>query len=95
MPPSHEEDNSPATIPVERIQTGVRLEKQLVKVLKALAEHKDMTLGELLEGVLLHALEGKQPFSKDTLALIAQLRTIYGMQIDASSSHRLRDKRGA
>lgn len=82
-------------IPVERIQTGVRLEKQLVKVLKALAEHKDMTLGELLEGVLLHALEGKQPFSKDTLALIAQLRTIYGMQIDASASHRLRDKRGA
>ncbi|CAN7456207.1 hypothetical protein LJR118_003055 [Acidovorax sp. LjRoot118] len=93
MPPNPE-DSTP-TIPVERIQTGVRLEKQLVKVLKALAEHKDMTLGELLEGVLLHALEGKQPFSKDTLALIAQLRTIYGMQIDASSSHRLRDKRGA
>jgi hypothetical protein len=87
--------SSDDSIPVERIQTGVRLEKRLVKVLKALSEHKDMTLGELLEGVVLHALEGKQPFSKDTLALIAQLREIYGLQLDAASSHRLKDKRGA
>ena len=91
MPETSPED----AIPVERIQTGVRLEKKLVKVLKALSEHKDMTLGELLEGVVLHAIEGKQPFSKDTLALIAQLREIYGLQLDASSSHRLRDKKGA
>lgn len=83
------------TIPVERIQTGVRLEKKLVKVLKALSEHKDMTLGELLEGIVLHALEGKQPFSRDTLALIAKLREIYDLQLDASSSHRLKDKKGA
>ncbi|HZH44005.1 MAG TPA: hypothetical protein VEY50_08000 [Lysobacter sp.] len=91
MPRTHDDDS----IPVERIQTGVRLEKRLVKVLKALSEHKDMTLGELLEGIVLHALEGKQPFSKETLALIAQLRQIYDLQLDASSSHRLRDKRGA
>ena len=82
-------------IPVERIQTGVRLEKRLVKVLKALSEHKDMTLGELLEGIVLHALEGKQPFSKDTLALIAQLKQIYGLELDANASHRLRDRKGA
>ena len=82
-------------IPVERIQTGVRLEKRLVKVLKALSEHKDMTLGELLEGIVLHALEGKQPFSKDTLALIAQLKHIYGLELDAGASHRLRDRKGA
>jgi len=83
------------SISVERIQTGVRLEKRLVKVLKALAEHKDMTLGELLEGIALHALEGKQPFSKDTLALAAQLRQIYGLELDANASHRLRDRKGA
>ncbi len=82
-------------IPVERIQTGVRLEKRLVKVLKALSEHKDMTLGELLEGVLLHALEGKQPFSKETLALIAKLKEIYGLDLDAGAAHRLRDRKGA
>ena len=83
------------SISVERIQTGVRLEKRLVKVLKALAEHKDMTLGELLEGIALHALEGKQPFSKDTLALVAQLRQIYGLELDANASNRLRDRKGA
>ncbi len=82
-------------ISVERIQTGVRLEKRLVKVLKALSEHKDMTLGELLEGVLLHALEGKQPFSRETLALIAKLKEIYGLDLDAGASHRLRDRKGA
>jgi predicted DNA-binding ribbon-helix-helix protein len=80
---------------VERIQTGVRMEKRLVKVLKALAEHKDLTLGELLEGIVLHALEGKQPFSRHTLELVAQLRAIYGLDLDASSSHRLRDRKGA
>jgi hypothetical protein len=81
-------------IPVERIQTGVRIEKRLLKVLKALAEHKDMSLGELLEGIVLHALEGKQPFSAQTLALIAQLKAIYGLELDAKSSHRLKDRRG-
>ncbi len=83
------------SIPVERIQTGVRLEKRLVKVLKALSEHRDMTLGELLEGIVLHALEGKQPFSKETLALIAQLKEIYGLELDANASHRLRDRKAA
>lgn len=82
-------------IPVERVQTGVRLEKRLLKVLKALAEHKDMSLGELLEGVLLHALEGKQPFSRETLQLVAQLKQIYGLELDATASHRLVDQKAA
>jgi len=54
-------------IEVERVQTGVRLEKRLLKVLKALAELKDMSLGDLLEGVVLHAFEGLVPFSAQTL----------------------------
>jgi hypothetical protein len=83
----------PDGIAVERIQTGVRLEKRLVKVLKALAEHKDMTLGDLLEGICLHALEGKQPFSKQTLALVAQLKEIYGLRLEASASHHLRERK--
>lgn len=80
---------------VERIQTGVRLEKRLIKVLKGLAEQKDMSLSELLEGILLHALEGKQPFSRQTLEMIGQLRGIYGLELDASASHRLKDRKGA
>jgi hypothetical protein len=84
----------PSAIPVERIQTGVRLEKRLVKVLKALAELKDMTLGDLLEGIVLHAFEGRCAFSEETLATIAQLKEIYGLDLDAEASHRLRDGKG-
>ena len=88
-------DSSDPLKAVDRVQTGVRMEKQLLKVLKALAEHKDMTLSDLLEGIVLHALEGKQPFSRQTLELIAQLRAIYGLELDAAASHRLKDRKGA
>jgi hypothetical protein len=74
---------------VERIQTGVRLEKRLVKVLKAVAEHREMSLGELIEGIVLHAFEGRAPFSQETLAVIAQLKQIYGLELTAADSHRL------
>jgi hypothetical protein len=79
---------------VDRIQTGVRLEKRLLKVLKALAELKDMTLGDLLEGIVLHAFEGKSAFSAQTLREIEQLRAIYGLTLHASDSHRLRERKG-
>lgn len=80
------------TIPVERVQTGVRLEKRLLKVLKGVAEIKDLTLGDLLEGILLHAFEGKCPFGRDTLRRIAELKKVYGLDLDASASHRLAEK---
>ena len=76
---------------IGRIQTGVRMEKRLVKVLKALAEHKDMSLGDLLEGVVLHAFEGKSPFGPETLKLIAEFKRLYGLDLDARSSHRLKE----
>ena len=74
---------------VQRVQTGVRIEKRLLKVLKALAEYLDMSLGDLLEGMTLHNFEGKTPFSEQTLAKIAQLRDVYGLELDARDSHRL------
>ena len=77
------------TIPVERIQTGIRMEKRIVKVLKGLAEYHDMSLGDLLEGIVLHVFEGKAPFGKESLQKIADLKKIYGLTLDASSSHRL------
>ncbi len=80
------------TVEVERIQTGVRIEKRLLKVLKALAELKDITLGDLLEGIVLHAFEGKAPFSRETLAEIEKLRGIYGLTLSAVDSHKLRER---
>ncbi len=83
----------PASIAIERIQTGVRIEKRILKVLKALAEHKDMTLGDLLEGIVLHAFEGKAPFSPETLKVVAKLREVYGLDLTADASHRLTEKK--
>ena len=74
---------------VERVQTGVRLEKRLLKVLKGFAEYHDLTLGDLLEGIVLHAFEGKCPFSKESLKLIADLKRIYKLDLDATASHRM------
>ena len=79
---------------IERVQTGVRLEKRLLKVLKGLAEYLDLSLGDLLEGIALHALENKPPFKRLTLEKIAQLRRVYGFDLVAADSHRLREQDG-
>ncbi|MEO0972080.1 MAG: hypothetical protein AAFX85_03230 [Pseudomonadota bacterium] len=76
---------------VERVQTGVRIEKRLLKVLKGLAEHLDMSLGDLLEGMTLHCFEGKTPFGEGTLSKIAQLRDVYELDLTAADSHRLHE----
>ncbi len=83
---------SPKRFEVERIQTGVRLERRVLKVLKALAEYKNMTLGDLIEGIVLHAFDGKAPFSAETLRKIAELKGVYELHLDARASHRLKDK---
>ena len=77
---------------VERVQTGFRVEKRMLKVLKALAELHDLSLGDLVEGIVLHAFEGKSPFSSESLRKIAELRKIYGLNLAAADSHRLREK---
>jgi len=82
---SHQEYRN---IPVERVQIGVRMEKRMVKVLKALAEYHDMSLGDLLEGIVLHAFERTVPFGEETLQRIAQLKDVYGMDYGASASHK-------
>ena len=82
----------PERLVVERVQTGIRLEKRLLKVLKALAELHDLTLGDLLEGIVLHAFEGKAPFGPDSLRRIRDLKRVYGLDLDAGASHRLRER---
>jgi len=104
MPPTHEKDTDarlwylgtmvPEREPleIERVQSGLRIEKRLLKVLKGLAELKDMGLGDLLEGIVLHAFEGKAPFSKETQRQILSLKQLYGLTLRAADAHRLREK---
>jgi len=80
---------------VERVQTGVRMEKRLLKVLKAFAEFHDITLGDLLEGIVLHAFDGKCPFREESLHRIRELKKFYGLELDSSASHRLKEGRAA
>ena len=92
MPRKQKPVGSGSEVEVERVQTGVKLEKRLLKVLKAMAEYHDITLGDLLEGIVLHAFEGKAPFERASIERIAQLKRIYGLDLDARHSHRLKEK---
>jgi len=76
---------------VERVQTGVRMEKRILKVSRALADLLDLSLGDLLEGVLLHAFEGKAPFGPETLRKIAELKKVFGLDVGAGASHRMKE----
>jgi len=76
-------------IRVERVQTGIRVERRLLKVLKGLAEYHDITLGDLLEGICLHAIEGKTPFGKASIRVAADLKRLYGLDLGAGASHRM------
>jgi hypothetical protein len=78
---------------VERVQIGARMEKSLVKVLRGLADYLDLSLGDLLEGITLHALEGKAPFSAETLAHIKRFKRVHGLTLTAKDSHQLVEER--
>jgi len=78
---------------VARTQTGVRIESSLLKVLKALAEYTDLSLGDLLEGIVLHSFEGKAPFSRETRKVIEQLKSVYGCDLTAIDSHMLTEEK--
>jgi hypothetical protein len=80
-----------AKLLVERVQTGVRIEKRILKVLKAFAEYHDMTLGNVLEGIVLHAFDGKTPFSPASLERIRELKKFYELDLDSSASHQLKE----
>ncbi|MFG1825199.1 hypothetical protein ACGFIJ_22165 [Microbispora bryophytorum] len=79
-------------VTVQRTQTGLRVERNTLKVLKGLAEYLDMSLGDLVEGIVLHAFEGKSPFGPETLAKIGQLKEVYGLTLTAVDAHRLEER---
>jgi hypothetical protein len=76
-------------VPVERVQTGVRMERRLLKVLKALAEYLDLSLGDLLEGIVLHAFDRQLPFDDAAIAAIERFKEVYGLDLKATDSHHL------
>jgi predicted DNA-binding ribbon-helix-helix protein len=76
---------------ITRTQTGVRLETRLLKVLKALATELDLSLGDLIEGIVLHAFDNRTPFSAATLKKIKALKAVYGLELTARDSHQLRE----
>ncbi len=79
---------------IERVQTGVRIEKRILKVLKAIASRYEMTLGDLLEGIVLHSFEGKTPFGDETLAFVKIMRTAHQLDLTAADSHQLTEDGG-
>lgn len=79
-------------VTVERVQTGFRMERGLLKVLKGLAEYHDLSLGDLIEGIVLHAFEGRSPFGAESLAVVEQLKTVYGVTLTAADAHRLEER---
>ena len=83
-----DEEAIPASLLIERVQIGARMEKRLVKVLRALADYHDMSLGDLLEGIVLHVFAGEVPFDTAALQRITKLKEVYGVDYGASASHR-------
>jgi len=77
---------------VQRTQTGVRIESSLLKVLKGLAEYTNLSLGDLLEGIVLHSFEGKAPFPAETRNVIDKLKSVYGCTLTADDSHKLKEE---
>ena len=89
---SHNNHPSDSSLIIERVQTGVRIEKRMLKVLKALAEYFDISLGDLLEGIVLHSFEGSSPFNEDMRQRIDTLKQVYDMDYDSSASHHFIEK---
>lgn len=82
--------------PVERVQLGVRMEKRMVQVLKGLAEFHGVSLGQLLESIVLHSFEPvpghegemtASALSVRSLEVIEGLKKVYGMDYDTHASY--------
>lgn len=82
-------------VEIERVQVGVRLERRLVKVLKGLAEFEGITLGQLIEKIVLHSFEptpgmegeaAASPHSTKALAAITDLKRIYELDYDVHAT---------
>jgi len=48
-------------------------------------------MGDLLEVIVLHAFEGKTPFSDGTRKTIKELKNVYSCPLTAADSHNMRE----
>jgi len=74
---------------IQRIQTGVRIEQSMLKVLRGLAEYFNISLGDLIEGIVLHAFEGGSAFTEAQREKIDQLKAVYGMDYGVEAAHNM------
>ena len=79
-------------VTIQRVQTGLRVERNTLKVLKGLSEYLDLSLGDLVEGIVLHAFEGKVPFGQSVITKIDQLKAVYGLTLTAADAHKLEER---
>jgi hypothetical protein len=56
------------------------------------AEYLDLSLGDLVDGIVLHAFEGKTPLGPPILTKIDQLKAVYGLTLTAADAHKLTDQ---
>lgn len=77
---------------IERTQTGIRVEKRILKVLKGIAAYHEISLGDLIEGICLHAFEGKSPFNEKSLKTINEIKRVYGLNLTSADSHQLAEE---
>ncbi|QWH37817.1 MULTISPECIES: hypothetical protein [Bacillus cereus group] len=92
MKQNNEQINEKNTkVKVERVQTGIRMEKRMVKVLKAMAEYHDISLGVLLERIVLHSFENKSVFSDASLEKVKAIKEVYDMDYGLEISRQWND----
>jgi len=65
------------------------MERRVLQILRALAIYHDLALGDLLEGIVLHAFDGKSAFRQAGLQRIKELKKFYGLDWGSRSSHSL------
>ncbi|MBW7876547.1 MAG: hypothetical protein H3C47_11225 [Candidatus Cloacimonetes bacterium] len=60
-----------------KIQTGIRVDKKLLKVIKGLAEKREQSLAGLVEEILCASLLGEQIITQDEKNTVQKLCEIY------------------
>ena len=78
---THDEPRSTAIS--EHISINLRVEKRMMKVLKAFSELRDQPVSELLEQVVAHSLAGTPPFTEGEQEHLLHFKRIYGACDDA------------
>jgi len=84
---------------IERVPLEMRIEKRLAALISDLAQHKNMSIGEMLEETLLHTFEKDprggvaSPHTEHTLAFITELRRKHGIDYDTHASYRFYEKK--